>query len=91
MAGSYNHATNDDGSLRDPLDMRTMLENAGACYEAIEEMYGMIWFLASYVKNLTADTKLDGSPHTIEGIVKNAEKAYKIGIERSPTDRPAMY
>lgn len=91
MAGSYKHCVDGAGKLWDPRTLNRQLENGGDVYEAVEEMYGMIWFLASYVKNLTEDQKLDGSDYTIKSIVDNAEKAYKIGIERSPTDRPAMF
>jgi hypothetical protein len=90
MAGSYSHATNDDGSLRDPLDMQTMLENGGDCYEAIEEMYGMVWELAHFI--MIHKVHLDDqSPELLKEIVDTAQKNYKRGVEFSPTDRPAMY
>ena len=46
MAGSYKHVVDDRGLLRRPEDFADMIENLGDAYEAIEEMYGMIWLLA---------------------------------------------
>lgn len=46
MAGSYNHATTDEGKLRNTESMIIATENRGDTYETIEEMYGMIWYLA---------------------------------------------
>src|SRR4051794_19315315 len=46
MAGSYNHVVTDDGNLRSNERVLQSLENGGDVCEAVEEMYGMIWFLA---------------------------------------------
>jgi len=49
MAGSYNHIVTDDGNLMSNDQMMisgAMIENLGDAYEAIEELYGMIWYLA---------------------------------------------
>jgi len=89
MAGSYNHATNDDGSLRDPLDMASMLDTGGDVYEAIEEMYGMIWWLAQTIISPGIAGLAKGA--TAKEFVEMAEKKYRTGILLSPTDRPAMY
>lgn len=63
MAGSYNHCVNEDGTF--DLPDLSRIENLGDAKEAIEEMYGMIWFLAV------------GYPHAVEAARQN----YKIGIE----------
>lgn len=47
MAGSYSHCVEDDGSLIKPEDFPNMIENLGDAYEAIEEMYWMIHYLAA--------------------------------------------
>lgn len=65
MAGSYNHAVNDDGQLRHPERMTIATETPGDAYETIEEMYGMIWWLAS------------GDPNYVE----NARRNWKLGID----------
>lgn len=64
MAGSYNHITNDEGQFIGA----SLLENLGDAYEAIEECYGMIWWLAKGDKEL----------------VEQAEKFYKNGLDLSP-------
>lgn len=72
MAGSYNHVINSKGKLmesgRGPGGLSQMLENGGDVYEAVEEMYGMIWFLA----------KGDRS------VVENAHQKYREGLIMSP-------
>jgi anti-sigma regulatory factor (Ser/Thr protein kinase) len=68
MAGSYNHCVADDGQLFTPKDLVQMIENLGDAYEAIEEMYGMIWLLA------------DGDADRVE----DAERRYGEGLVRSP-------
>ena len=46
MAGSYNHVTlKKSGKLRNTETI--LIDNMGDAYETIEEMYGMIWYLAS--------------------------------------------
>lgn len=47
MAGSYMHAVTDDGKLYNWRMMKAIAtETQGDAYETIEEMYGMIWYLA---------------------------------------------
>jgi hypothetical protein len=45
MAGSYKHCVTDAGKLRRG-SFADLVENLGDAYEAVEEMYGMIWMLA---------------------------------------------
>lgn len=77
MAGSYRHvvSTADDtaGKLLDYRDMAGMLENAGDVWEAVEEMFGMIWFLASQL-----------NPDNPASAVDLAEKNFRAGIATSP-------
>jgi hypothetical protein len=68
MAGSYNHAVTDDGRLRNWKTMTIATETQGDAYETIEEMYGMIWYLA------------DGKANSVE----DARQNYKVGLEVSP-------
>lgn len=84
MAGSYKHATNDDGSLRDNESFVQMVENLGDAYETVEEMYGMIWYLADLANESSDKTK-------IAILVEEARQYYKEGVIISPTDRQAMY
>lgn len=73
MAGSYNHVVTDDGNLRSPEMVNRMLENGGDVYEAIEEMYGMIWWLASLVP--------DAGPMASEDLVEMARTQYAVGLK----------
>ena len=88
MAGSYNHVTKDDGSLRQPARVLGMLEanGCGDVYEAIEEMYGMIWYLAD---NLMAESigTLDKEDELRARYVEDARRNYKWGLNVSPTKR----
>lgn len=68
MAGSYNHAVTDEGQLRNWRTMTIATETQGDAYETIEEMFGMIWFLAQ------GDTAR----------VEEARQNYQAGIELSP-------
>lgn len=69
MAGSYGHVTNNEaGQLLSNQDVADMLENGGDVYEAVRQMYGMIWYLA------------DGSWNNVE----QARMNYKTGLEMSP-------
>jgi hypothetical protein len=68
MAGSYRHATLENGKLRSPATMPMATETTGDAYETIQEMYGMIWYLAG------------GSKSQVEF----ARQQYRMGIEFSP-------
>lgn len=46
MAGSYKHITTQQGNLVSNETFAKSIENLGDAYEVVEEMYGMIWFLA---------------------------------------------
>jgi hypothetical protein len=72
MAGSYNHAVDDEGRLRNWRNMTIATETQGDAYETIEEMYGMVWFLAQ------------GDPDVVE----DARRHYQDGIEFSPGREP---
>lgn len=72
MAGSYKHVTDENGKLYTPEDFVKMIGNPGDAYEAIEEMYGMIWYLAG-----TIDVELDAQ-------VEAARQNYLEGLELSP-------
>jgi phosphoribosylanthranilate isomerase len=77
MAGSYRHVVSSSertlGQLLDPRDVAGMLETPGDVWEAVEEMFGMIWFLAGQL-----------SPDNPASAVELAEKNSRSGIEISP-------
>jgi hypothetical protein len=68
MAGSYKHIVDDKGRYHGPV----LLDHMGDAYEALEECYGMIWFLA------------DGDPIKVE----RARTRYQEGLEMSPGVKP---
>lgn len=76
MAGSYNHCVNHEGKLLDPESLNDMLENGGDVYEAVEEMYGMIWYLA--------DTLECEGYHAAKDWVATARVQYTAGLKASP-------
>ena len=77
MAGSYKHCVNDEGQLLNNENLNGMLENGGDVYEAVEELYGMIWWLA---------TKLNDEYEGTEPLelVEEARIIYREGIQLSP-------
>jgi len=82
MAGSYNHVVTKKGKLRAPDDLLGMLEarGRGDVYEAVEEMYGMIWFLAH---EIGIENGSD-SPEFVAKVVEEARLNYREGLEKSP-------
>lgn len=77
MAGSYNACVDKEtGKLLVNEDLIRMVENLGDAYEAIEEMYGMIWYLA---KNIQETREVPASV-----MVEFARKYYQDGLAASP-------
>jgi hypothetical protein len=75
MTGSYYHyyhCVDDEGRLRHPDDLNAMLENGGDVYEVIEELYGMVWYLAG------------GDELRVE----EAQRMYRVGLQSSPGPAP---
>jgi len=90
MAGSYNHVVADNGNLGSNSHVVAMLENGGDVFEAVEEMYGMIWWLASEGVNMSQleDLSVEGpdNPERLRRMKEWVEKArqnYKEGLEFS--------
>jgi hypothetical protein len=90
MAGSYNHilahdedGNRTDGSLAPRNEVLEMLETrSGDVYEAVEEMYGMIWVLATDLAEEIHGTNVDPKE-----LVEHAQETYKNGLALSPTSR----
>lgn len=88
MAGSYNHCITRKGNLMSNDRMMVsgaMIENLGDAYEAIEEMFGMIWWLA--VKRANPHISPQGAVEIysseIKAAVEEARQNYKEGLELS--------
>lgn len=73
MAGSYYHIVNEEGNFLSNDEFVGMIENLGDAYEMAEEMYGMIWWIASVAPN--------AAPMPAEELVEMARKNYAIGLQ----------
>jgi hypothetical protein len=83
MAGSYNHCVANDGQLLVNEELQGMLECcSGDVYEAIEEMYGMIWWLAE--QNTLGDRASSPDAWTKAEWVERARQSYDRGLDGSP-------
>lgn len=83
MAGSYKHVVTDDGNLGSSEHVVSMLENGGDVFEAVEEMYGMIWYLASYLVQLddgVAEEAVALYRQRMKSVVEEARQHYKEGL-----------
>ena len=81
MAGSYNHcvtpAGNFSGGERGPR-----LDDLGDAFEALEEMFGMIWYLAGEMLEMTPKTPEERAVMVKEA-VETARQNYKEGLRIS--------
>ena len=67
MAGSWRHMTTKSGKLRSNASFTGMIENLGDAYEAAEECYGMIWFLAEQLASVLDPPDIPGSLDRVRG------------------------
>jgi hypothetical protein len=79
MAGSYNHIVNNKGDLLNNERFVGMIENLGDAYEAVEEMYGMIWWLAHMAPDSPAMLPAD--------LVEMARLNYREGLELAKANK----
>lgn len=79
MAGSYNHVVTNSGNLASNERVVGMLENGGDVFEAVEQMFGMIWYLAGELGSGVEDAD------TVKESVEKACQNYKEGLELSKT------
>lgn len=80
MAGGWRHMTRDGGK---PYDERygegSMLKNGGDVVEALEQAYGMIWWLA---KGRAEETTTKPTVRqAIQRQIESARLNYKAGVE----------
>lgn len=75
MAGSYNHIVRDDGNFEaDPFTLSNILETDGDVFECVQELYGMIWYLAN--KSVP-----NGYHEIVNKNVAEAREHYQKGLE----------
>ena len=70
MAGSYQHIIDENGAF---AGHQHLLDTGGDVYEALEEIYGMIWYLAN------------GDAARVE----EARRNYTRGLELAPQKQGA--
>lgn len=80
MAGSWDHMTNDDGTLYDQEFSR--LENKGDCTEALAQCYGMTWQMAHWL------APVEGTREDLLTVIEKARKTWKAGYERGAGETP---
>jgi hypothetical protein len=85
MAGSWQHMTTGTGRLRNNESFCGMAENLGDAYEAAEECYGMVWYLAARI----AEVRGPGRPSRGEvlAVIREAEARYKEGLKLGGVQR----
>lgn len=81
MAGSYNHVVKEDGNLESNQVIADMLENGGDVFEAVEEMYGMIWYLAFRGFEMDAGRVVEEARQNYQEGLRIAKRSLKIAKE----------
>jgi len=69
MAGSWGHIVNRSGKFQGTL----LIENLGDAYEALEECYGMIQWLADMIAVETVSDRA--------AVIRQARDNYRTGLE----------
>lgn len=93
MAGSYGRVVKDDGSLQPAKKICSMLECvSGDVAEAVEEMYGMIWYLADKAARGVEESWGDpeGTQNAAD-FVKDAQENYVEGLRLSPSTKGVLW
>jgi hypothetical protein len=70
MAGGYGHIVQKDGNLASNRRVAGMLENGGDVFECVEELYGMIWYLAG-----------THAPDREKAVIEDARHHYQQGLK----------
>jgi len=87
MAGSYAHVVDKRGRLLNNRNLVGMIENLGDAYEAIEEMYGMIWFLAG-----GDEAKVEQAwVHYRDGLAESPGRQSESKMPPSPPPFPSLW
>lgn len=84
MAGSWNHMVTGSGKLRNNETFTGMIENGGDAYEAAEQCYGMIWWLAEALAAVQDGTR--GRARILD-VIGQAREHYKDGLRLGGVQR----
>ena len=79
MAGSWAHMTGRTGKFLSNENFCGMVENLGDAYEAAEECYGMVWWLADRVAQFELGHS-DVSRDEVLGVIRRAVAHYEAGL-----------
>jgi hypothetical protein len=80
MAGSWDHMTTSKGKLLNNEQFTQMIENLGDAYEAAEECYGMVWYLAWQLAEI-GDREGKPSHADILGVITEAVQHHQYGLK----------
>lgn len=80
MAGSWEHMTTKSGKLRSNETFCDMVENLGDAYEAAEECYGMVQYLADLLAAHIVVGKGKTHSETRQMLINQASHEYKEGL-----------
>jgi hypothetical protein len=72
MAGSWQHMTTKSGKFRDNESFCGMIENLGDAYEAAQECYGMVQYMAEAIARETNASRAD--------VIRDAQEHYQDGL-----------
>lgn len=84
MAGSYNAVVTKNGNLKSNESLIESLETGGDTFEAVEELYGMIWFLAWMAVaphlDINQFKSLEYAREMVKDLVEHARQNYDSGL-----------
>jgi hypothetical protein len=87
MAGSWGHIVNDDGTPYDGSNgMAGLLTDGGDINEAVEEMYGMIWWLAAHRARMRFTTTRVTREQVMD-VIQSAQDNYLDGLRLGRGDQ----
>lgn len=79
MAGSWEHMVTREGRLLNNENFCGMIENLGDAYEAAEECFGMVWWLAGQLADIE-DPVGQPARGQVLAIVRQAQESYRDGL-----------
>lgn len=87
MAGSYRHVVTRNGNLKSNEALIESLETGGDVFETVEELYGMVWFLAWQSAapglGLTEFKNLQYAREMVKHMVEAARRHHTLGLQAS--------
>jgi hypothetical protein len=87
VAGSWRHMTAENGKLLNSENFAGMVENLGDAYEAAEECYGMIWWLARALAERWPEESENPPRDKVLDVIRQAAANYKDGVRAGGVQR----